>query len=313
MVRILTSADVEDLLDLRQAKTVLEETFRQQPTGGVVAWPPSLMHSGGSLLILRSGGLPSQGRMGVRVTTGPHNPSYALISESPSGRLLCFMAYPFSDLRLDASVAVGVDHLAPPDAHRVALIGTGRLALGVLEAVAAVRPVEQVEVFSRRSEQRSAFADRAAERLGLPVTAADDPRAAVSKAEIVVVATNSETPALHGSWLAPGTHVVAIGLRTEVDADVFVRAERIVTTSKVQEMNIHDVSGDWPLVQATRSGRVKWDDVLEIGQVVANNLPKTAGISVFRDAQGGFGDIALATWAYERAVELGRGTDLMVE
>ena len=86
-----------------------------------------------------------------------------------------------------------------------------------------------------------------------------------------------------------------------------------MTTSKVQEMNIHDVNDDWPLVAAIKSGRVKWDDVLELGQVVARNLPKGNGISVFRDAQGGFGDIALATWAYKRAVELGRGTELAIE
>ena len=44
MVRILTSAEIEDMLDLRSAKDVLEATFRQQAEGGVVAWPPSLMH-----------------------------------------------------------------------------------------------------------------------------------------------------------------------------------------------------------------------------------------------------------------------------
>src|SRR5947208_2138133 len=138
MTRLLTSADVEDLIDFPRAVSILDQAFKEQATGDVVPWPPSLMHSGHSLLIMRSGGLPAQERMGVRVTTGPRNPSYALIYDSNNGHLLCLMGYPFSDLRLFATTALGVDRLAPADARRVGVIGSGRLAPGLLETICSM-------------------------------------------------------------------------------------------------------------------------------------------------------------------------------
>lgn len=309
VVRLLTSTDVGDLIDFPQAVAILERAFTHQADRGIVPWPPSLMKSGGSLLILRSGGLPAQARLGVRVTTGPHNPSYALIYESPAGRLLSFMGYPFSDLRLFATVALGVDRLAKPDAHRVAIIGTGRLASGLLKAACSVRKIEAVQVYSRDPGHRARFAADQSEALGLPVRACDQPEAAVEGAQIVLVITNSEVAALRGAWLAPDALVTAAGVRTEVDEDVFTRAQLIVTTSKIQEMNIHEMDDAWPLVRATRSGKVSWDAVAELGDVVAGRVQRPNGICVFREAQGGFGDIALAAAGYERAIALGRGTD----
>src|SRR3954452_22817407 len=157
-VRILSNSDVEDLVALPAAIECLTAAFATQATCGIAAWPPSLMRSDGSLLIMRSGGMENSHRYGVRVTTGPHNPSYALVYQSPSGQLLSFMVYPFSDLRLDATVALGVDQLAAPGARKVGLIGSGRLALGLLEASAHVRPIEEIAVFSRSAENRQQFA-----------------------------------------------------------------------------------------------------------------------------------------------------------
>jgi alanine dehydrogenase len=311
-VRILASSDVEDLVDLPGAIECLTAAFASQARGGIAAWPPSLMRSDGSLLILRSGGMAETHRYGVRVTTGPHNPSYALVYESPSGRLLSFMVYPFSDLRLDATVALGVDRLAAPAARRVGLIGTGRLALGLVQATAGVRGVEHVAVFSRAEEHRAQFATTA-KTADLPVTPAKSAEEAVDGADIVIVITNATTPALRGAWLPPECLVVAAGLRSEVDEDVFLRASQIVTTSKVQEMNIHDVSDDWPLVKAMTFGNVSWEDVLELGDVVSGNVKPSSGIRVFREAQGGFGDVALAALSYDRAVAMSRGTDVNLD
>ena len=309
MVRMLTISEVEDLVDLPGAIACLEQVFLAQARGEVTAWPPSFMRTGGAPLMLRSGGLADLGRMGVRVGTGPPNLPYALLFRSDGGALLCVMAYPFSELRLHASVALGVDRMARPGAARVALIGAGRNAPGLLEAVASIRPFTDVRVFSPNEAHRTALAERSTGVLGVPVSAVDAPERAVEDASIVIVATNAQEPALRGAWLAPDALVAAIGSRLELDDDVFLRAQRVVTTSKVQEMNIHGMRDAWPIVRLTRSGALSWDDVMEFGDVVADPAPPPGGISVFREAQGGFGDVALASLAYDRAVERGRGTE----
>ena len=114
---------------------------------------------------------------------------------------------------------------------------------------------------------------------------------------------------MRGAWLAPGAHVTAIGNRPELDDEVFLRAQLVVTTSKIQELNVHALTDEWPLVHLTRAGLLDWDSVVEFGEVVSGPLSPTEGITVFSDAYGGFGDLALASWVYERAVELGRGTE----
>ncbi|MPZ14869.1 MAG: hypothetical protein GEU73_10690 [Chloroflexi bacterium] len=310
MPRLLTRTDVEDLLDFGEAMACLEHAFEDQARGEISPWPPSLMRNGpGAPLILRSGGLAAQGRMGVRVSTGPGNPSYALLHESPSGALLALMEYPFSELRLAAAVAVGVARLARPDARHIAMIGTGRNALGLLKAVARVRPIASVKVYSRQDENRVRFAAASASALDVAVIPVPSPEEAVAGAEIVVVATNSRTPALRGAWLPPDVLVTSIGVRTELDEEVYLRAKLIVTTSKIQELNIHEVTDDLPLVRLTRSGALDWESVAELGEVVSGHVSRPGGLVVFREAQGGFTDIAIAARAYDRAIALGRGTE----
>lgn len=310
MVRILTAAEVTDLIDLPAAVACTRQAFGHQSAGGVTAWAPSSFRVGGGMLFLRAGGLGAQGRMGARVTTGPSNPSYALVYDSPGGNLLSFMTYPFSEVRLHATVAVGVDALSRPDSRRVGLLGSGRNALGLLEGTCLVRPVESVAVYSPNAEHRSAFASRASEALGRSVAPVDRPETAVEGADIVLVATSSEAPALRGAWLLPNAHVTAIGSRTELDDDVFLRAQLIVTTSKVQEMNVNSMRDSWPIVRLTRDGSLDWNAVAELGDVLAGRASRpTSAITLFREAQGGFGDVALAALAYERAVELGLGIE----
>ena len=170
MTRVLTRADVEDLLDLGQAMACIRQAFRQQAAGHVEPWPPSLLRSGGALLRVTQGGLSGAGRMGLRVNTvGPSGVGLALLFGSPGGELLCCMAYPFAALRLAATVAIAIDLLATPKARRVGLLGTGQNALALLRGAMAVRPVTSVAAFSRRPEPRAAFAASASAVLGVPV------------------------------------------------------------------------------------------------------------------------------------------------
>jgi ornithine cyclodeaminase/alanine dehydrogenase-like protein (mu-crystallin family) len=309
---MLTKEDVADLIDLPQAMACVEEAFRQQARGTVTPWPPAMMRTGTSHLIMRSGGLAEMERHGVRVSVGPRGRDFALLFDTVRKELLSLMAYPFTELRLAAATGVGVRALAREDARRVAMLGTGRNAPGILEAVAMVRRLESVRVYSPTTEHRQRFAAQAGQSLALPVTATKTAEAAVEGADIVLVCTSAQAPALFGDWLAPNALVTAVGNRPELDDSVFRRGSLIVTSSKVQEMNVHEISDDWPLVRLIRAGAVDWHAVAELGDVLSGQVRVPAGITVFREAQGGFTDVALAAWLYDRAVALGRGVELTI-
>src|ERR671919_943058 len=128
MTLLLRRTEVADLLDLRQAMRVLDQTFREQAEGKVKQVPPLRFMNRGMRMVV--GGLEAQDKSGLRVSvTGGE--SIALLFEISSGDLLAVMGYPFSNLRISATVALAVEQLAHPKAKSVALIGTGRLAMSI--------------------------------------------------------------------------------------------------------------------------------------------------------------------------------------
>jgi len=163
---LLTRSEVSTLLDLQRAMLVLEQTFREQSAGQVKPVAPLRFMNRGMRIVV--GGLDAQDKNGFRVSvTG--GDSLAMLFEISSGKLLCLMGYPFSNLRIGATIGLAIDRFAALNARTVAMIGSGRLALPVLEPAIALRPIERVLVYSRTAEKREAFAQKASEHLNIPV------------------------------------------------------------------------------------------------------------------------------------------------
>jgi alanine dehydrogenase len=310
---LLRRSEVSALLDLRQAMRVLEETFREQSLGKVKQVSPLRFMNRGMRMVV--GGLEAQDKNGFRVSvTG--GDSLAMLFEISSGELLTLMGYPFSNLRISATVGLAVDRFANLNAKTVAMIGSGRLALPVLEPACAVRPIGKVLVYSRSAEKRQAFARKASEALKISVTAVASAEQAIESAEMVLVSTNSPAAALFGKSLRPGLSVFGVGRPNEFDDDVYSRASLICVTSKTHELGYYDTELDQPLIRLSRNGTISWDSVVEFGDLVSGKAAvpeRSNSIIVFRDSQGGYGDLALAAWAYDEARRRGLGREISIE
>lgn len=132
-----------------------------------------------------------------------------------------------------ATAAVATRHMARPDAHRVALIGTGHYAKHQLLALAAVRPVSQVWCYSRDAARLREFVAWAASALPqASVIAAISVEQAVREADISVTITTSPVPVLKGAWIRPGTHCNAMGQHApqnrELDSQAITEARVVV-------------------------------------------------------------------------------------
>jgi len=313
MTLLLRRSEVADLLDLRQAMRVLEQTFREQAGGKVKQVPPLRFMNRGMRMVV--GGLEAQDKNGLRVSvTG--GDGLALLFEISSGNLLALMGYPFSNLRISATVGLAIDRFTDPRAKTIAMVGSGRLALPVLEPAVAVRQIERVIVYSRNADNREAFARKASEKLKvdvMPVTSAEQ---AIDQADFVLVSTNSPTAALLGKWLRSGVAVFGVGRPNEFDDDVYLRANLICVTSKTHELGYYDTKVDQPLVRLSQQGTIAWSSVVEFCEIVSRRVvvpEKSTSRIVFRDSQGGYGDLALAAWAYEEARRRGLGQEITTE
>jgi len=310
---LLRRSEVSGLLDLRQAMGVLEQTFREQSEGKVKQVAPLRFMNRGMRMVV--GGLQAQDKNGLRVSvTG--GKSLALLFEISSGNLLSLMGYPYSELRIGATVAIAIERFTNSHAKTVAMIGSGRLALPILEPACAVRSIERVLVYSRNAENRESFARKAAAALKTSVVATTSAQAAIDQADFVLVSTNSPAAALRGEWLRPGLGVFGIGRPNEFDDDVYLRATLICATSKIHELDYYDRKLDQPLIRLSQEKAIAWDSVAELGDVLSGKIAVpdlSRNLIAFRDSQGGYGDLALAAWVYEEARRCGLGHEIDTE
>ena len=122
--------------------------------------------------------------------------------------------------------------------------------------------------------------------------------------DVILTATNSLTPIFPEDWVDRGTHVSSMGKPTELSRGLHLRAARIVVGSQEQERNYADRSAALPLVELTAAGKLSWSRIPELGELVSGEVTGRANrdeINIFRESQGGYGDMALATWLYEEA------------
>lgn len=129
--------------------------------------------------------------------------------------------------RVGALYAIAAERLSRPDAEEIGILGSGWQAGAQLAGLACVRKIRRVRVFSPNNQHCQAFAAEMSNLLGITVEATGDARAAISRADIVVLATNSTGPVFDASWVRPGQHVSSLRGR-ELDPQLFVTANRVI-------------------------------------------------------------------------------------
>jgi len=115
-----------------------------------------------------------------------------------------------SRLRVGATNALAARYLARDDARVLALLGTGWQAGGQLMAHCAVRPIDEVRVFSPNASNRERFCREIQPRVKARLVPTDSAESAVRSADIIATATNSMEPVHQMSWLRPGVHYSAV-------------------------------------------------------------------------------------------------------
>ena len=302
----LKDTPVETIIPMTQAIEAVEESLAETSRGNAVVLPRRRIHHDNRMLF---GVLPGsfKGAMGAYLQTDRdrsiHHETVILYSVETGEPLILFQDCSINELRTGAAGGVGARHLAPADARRVAVIGSEKHAFTQLQAVCAVRSIETVRVFSPTPAHRIRFAGRVAADLDLDVTAADSAEAALEGSDIVITATNAQSPVFEGRSLRPGMHVTSIAngdktrVREEIDRDTLSRAARVCVTSKATVQ-----ANESDLFRAVRDGALNWDGVCELGDVILGNAPgRTAPeeITLFKLQGLGIMDLAVGLRAYE--------------
>lgn len=247
------------------------------------------------------------------------NVSYLIVLfDQTTGAIAGFLdANHITACRTGATSAMAVDHMARPGPMSLGVLGSGAEAQSHICAIARVRPVSEVRVFSTTPERREAFAARMQAELGIPCSATDSAEAAVRDADIVVAAARShgEKPILFGDWLRPGMLVVSIGStvaeQREIDASVVAACDLIVCDT-IEE--VVEETGD--MLSAKAEGVPFDDKLITLGDLVSGRFEtrvRNARLPMFKSVGAGVQDIVIAELAFEKAVAEGLATELPIE
>ena len=283
--------------------------------GEAMILPRRKIIAGGGMLAVMGGGLFYDGVLGVKTYTvvrGTYSFQVSLY-DADTGRLMCYtQANRLGQLRTGATTAVAVKYLSNSDAATVGIIGTGYQAPTQLEAVSKVRSIKSVKAFSRSAENRNAFARSMSDSLGLDVASAAGHQEVVEGSDIVICIAAATEPVMNGEWLATGATLVGAGPTTwrirEADDATLERADKIFVDSAEQ---VRDEAGD--MASAVDRGLLQWSQLLELRHAVAGTLTGRDNHSqiVYAKMMGtGVADVAAAKLAYDKATEMGLGTEM---
>jgi len=323
-MRILSRADVQRALTMKDAIAIVRDAFAQLSTGqatvplrvpvpiakhdGVTLFMPAHLHASDALAV-------------KIVSVHNQNPAKGLplihalvvVVDAATGKLLAAMEGGYlTALRTGAGSGVATDLLARRDARVAAIFGAGTQARTQLRAVAAVRRLERIWVYDIAREKAEAFAKEIGGTLG-ETRAASSPAEAIRDADIICAATTSTKPVFSGSDLKPGAHINAVGAYTpqmqEVDETTLKRASKIVIDQRAGALA---EAGD--LIIALKSGALNESKIYaEIGEIAAGlkrGRERDDEITYYKSVGNAVQDASVARAIYNAAVQENLGMEV---
>jgi ornithine cyclodeaminase/alanine dehydrogenase-like protein (mu-crystallin family) len=220
------------------------------------------------------------------VTVGPREPRIqgvcVLFDAGTLAPIALLDGIALTNLRTPAVSALAVRRLAAAEASRLVVFGRGPQARAHADAVAAVRPIEHVELLGRDAPDRDAL---------------------VAAADVICCCTTAREPLFDGDLVADHACVVAIGSHEpaarETDDALAARAT-VVVESRASALR---EAGD--VIAAIEAGAQAADELVTLRELVAGAEPR-AGPRLFKSTGMAWEDAVVAAAVYERSSASGR-------
>jgi ornithine cyclodeaminase len=233
-----------------------------------------------------------------------------VLLDPDTGELLAILDGRYiTEARTGAVSAVSAKHLARTDARVLAVVGSGVQARSHIEALIRVQRFEEIRVWGRDPGRVFSLVEEMLPRVGTRLVPVESVRDAVRDAGIVALVTAAREPVVERDWIAPGTHICAVGAcrpdQREMDTTL-VRDARVFVDSRIGALA---EAGD--LVIPMKEGAFGASHIVaELGEVLGGRVQgrrTTEEITIFKSLGMAVEDVAAARLAWERASERGLG------
>lgn len=299
-IRIINSKDMKKAISMADTIEILEKAFKEFSCGNAMVPLRSRIEGEKGTTLLMPAFLKESNSLGIKlVSVYENNRKYNLptvnglviVLDPETGIPLAMIeGASLTALRTGALGGLAAKWLSNKNAKTATLFGAGIQGFSQLEALFAVRSIEQVNIMDRsdRSAQRIAaivksFKNSPEVKTDIPVNEA------VASSDIIITATNSYKPVFDGNYIQPGTHITGVGSFTpdmeELDAKT-MEISKIIVDSK-----------DACLAEAGEIIANKAEIHAEIGEIIAGRKKgrenkeevtffKTVGIAIQDAATG---------------------------
>ena len=347
-VLLLNNSDVESLLTMRDVIVALEEAYLELDKGMTANRPRTFTFSptdsGRFVANTHEGIIRGKNVYDIRIVTHSrpdpaHNPaqvnyfhgalncSLDMLYDINSGNLLAIIHDGYlQKMRVQATNAIAARYMAKKDDKSMALIGSGWQATAAIESMRFVRPIQKVNVFSRKIENRKTFVQQMRSVYkDMDIQDFDTGEQVVHGTDMVVAATNSNVPVCKGEWIEKGMHLTGV-LPNEFDLDCYEKADYLVIFNRLhgRDYTLRRGPEEDPLAIPPHAKIL--EGAPEIADLVSEKVPGRKSddqITIFANGGHGWGHdggpgygiqfTAMAKLIYDLAKERGVGRRLPLE
>jgi len=311
-LQLLSLSDVKQSITMSQAIAAMENAFLQLATHQVKLPLRTGINidKEQALTLTMPAYLEQDNALGLKVVSiFPNNPAqnkpaitgFIMLLDARTGEPKALMDAAFlTSLRTGAISGLVTQYFAREDAKHVAIIGSGVQAETQLEAVATVRDIQQVSIWSRDVKNARKFAKKMAHQYDINVY--ESVPLAIRDADIICTATGSTEALIHLGDVQAHAHINAIGSHTpnmkELSNDLLNRA--IVIVDQISAVLAE--SGE--IISALAHNQLKQETMIEIGEWLTHkNTNYQNCLTVFKSVGLSIQDLSVASVVYNQAMD----------
>lgn len=214
-------------------------------------------------------------------------------------------------MRTGAAAAVSAKWMARKDSRKLAIVGAGHMAEGVLATCNEVFPWTEVKVWSRSQATLDHFVKTQQPKYeSFEIKTSTDLSKVVPGSDVVVTVTPARAPIVKNEWIVPGMHIAAVGADKKGDQEL---EGKILTRARIFVDDIRQCRTDGEINVPLSDGLIKESDIAgEIGEVVVGKKKGRTSdndITLFDSTGIALQDSATVPLEYERALAAGVGIE----
>lgn len=320
-LRLLSLEDVKQSITMSQAINAMEQAFTQLANEQVkLPLRTAISIDEEKALTLTMPAYLAQDKiLGLKVASiFPNNlaknkPSitgFIMLLDARTGepKILMDAAY-LTALRTGAVSGLATKYFARDNANHVAIIGSGTQSLTQLEAVAAVRTIKCVSIWSRNRKNAEEFAKKLENQYDIKIY--EHVSLAVRDADIICTATSSTEPLIHLNDIQSDVHINAIGSHSrsmqEIGQDILSYATVFVDQLEA----VLSESGE--IIRAVEQNTFRKESIIEIGQwLLSKDKDYKNHLTVFKSVGLAIQDLSVAEVVYQHALRNNLGIDFSI-